>query len=138
MHLLSKFTEELKEDNYNIRYGTKIQRTAKVFSYTFWRTECEGEVFWSVQGNNSDGSTFITTQYFGPEEEAKRYQQEIILHHPEEKKIKMIYYASCVSGMNCVNISSTIVRHFKDKNNVLYFEYRLVKLKRRPYPYRML
>ncbi|XP_050501153.1 uncharacterized protein LOC126881133 [Diabrotica virgifera virgifera] len=138
MDLFADFKEEMSGDNYKIRYGTKIQRTGKIFSYTFWRTECEGEVFWSVQGNNYDGSAFIITQYFGPEEEAKRYQQEITLHHPEEKKIKMIYYASCVNGMNCINISRTIVNHFKDKQNVLHFEYRIVKLKRRPYPHRML
>lgn len=139
MDFLSDFDETLAaNDNYKIKYGTKVQRTGKIFSYTFWRTEIEEEVFWSVQGHKPDGSAWIVTQYFGPRNEAKRYQQEVILHHPTEKRIKMIYYSTCTKGMNCINISKEIAHHFKDKNNSLQFEFRLQKLKRRPYPQRML
>lgn len=139
MDFLSDFNEEMAaDDTYAIKFGTKIQRTAKVFSYTFWRTEIGGEVFWSMHGHNADGSGWIVTKYLGRREEAKRYQQEVILHHPTEKKIKMIYMASCTEGMNCIKISREIVQHFKDSFNTLHFEYRLIKLKRRPYPQRML
>nr|CAH7741132.1 unnamed protein product [Callosobruchus chinensis]CAI5862629.1 unnamed protein product [Callosobruchus analis] len=139
MDFLSDFNEEMAaNDNYKINYGTRVQRTGKIFSFTFWRTQIENEVFWSVQGNKCDGSAWIVTQYFGPPEEAKRYQQEIIIHHPTEKKIKMMYTGSLTKGMNCINISKEIVHHFKDECNSLFFEYRIVKLKRRPYPQRNL
>lgn len=139
MDFLSDFNEEMAAgDTYKINFGTKVQRVGKIFSYTFWRTEIDGEIFWSVQGNKTDGSAWVATQYFGPPEEAKRYQQEIILHHPTEKRIKMMYTSSCTLGMNCINISREIVHHFKDENNSINFEYRLLKLKRRPYPQRML
>lgn len=73
MDFLSDFDEEMASgDNYRIKFGSRIQRTGKIFSYTFWRTEIENEIFWSVQGNKSDGSAWIVTQYFGPQEEAKR------------------------------------------------------------------
>ncbi|RZB38895.1 hypothetical protein BDFB_012977 [Asbolus verrucosus] len=121
-------------DTYDINFGRRIQRTGKIFSYTFWRTEIGGEIFWSVQGNDPDGSAWIFTKYFGPYEEAKRYQQEIILHHPVDKKIKMYYMASCIEGMNCIKISKLIINHFKNRNNNFSFEFRLIKLKRRPYP----
>ncbi|XP_019869310.1 uncharacterized protein LOC109597961 [Aethina tumida] len=139
MDFLSDFDEKLAEnDTYDIKFGSKIQRKGKIFSYTFWRTEVDNEIFWSVQGNKNDGAAWIYTQYFGPPEEAKRYQQEVILHHPTEKKIKLIYAALCTEGMNCIKISREIVQHFKDHNNDFNFEFRLVKLKRRPYPQRML
>lgn len=139
MDFLTDFHEVMAaDDTYEIKFGTKIQRVGKIFSNTIWRTKIDGEIFWSVQGNKPDGSAWIVTQYFGPPEEAKRYQQEIILHHPTEKKIKMIYMALCTAGMNCIKISREIVRHFKDENNAFHFEFRLIKLKRRPYPQRML
>lgn len=139
MDFLSDFDEKLAEnDNYKVKYGTKVQRTGKIFSYTFWRTEIDGEVFWSVQGNKTDGSAWIVTQYFGPKAEAKRYQQEVILHHPTEKRIKMMYTGTCTKGMNSITISKEIVHHFKDKQNSLHFEFRLFKVKKRPYSQKMM
>ncbi|KAJ3631148.1 hypothetical protein MTP99_012294 [Tenebrio molitor] len=122
MDFLSDYDEQMSAgDTYDINFGKRIQRTGKIFSYTFWRTEVAGEIFWSVQGNKPDGSAWVVTKYFGPREEGKRYQQEVILHHPVEKKIKM-----------------QIIHHFKNANNSFNFEFRLLKLKRRPYPKRML
>jgi hypothetical protein len=139
MDFLSDYDEQMSAgDTYDINFGKRIQRTGKIFSYTFWRTEVAGEIFWSVQGNKPDGSAWVVTKYFGPREEGKRYQQEVILHHPVEKKIKMYYMASCTEGMNCINISRQIIHHFKNANNSFNFEFRLLKLKRRPYPKRML
>lgn len=140
MDFLSNSDDNLAtEDTYDITFGRKIQRLGKIFSYTFWRTEIHGEIFWSVQGNSKrNGTAWICTKYFGRPEEAKRYQQEIILHHPFEKQIKMYYMSTCVEGMNCINISRQIIEHFKDENNAFRFEFRLLKVKRRPYPKRML
>ncbi|ENN80525.1 uncharacterized protein LOC109543893 [Dendroctonus ponderosae] len=135
MDFLSEFDEEMAvNDTYNLKFGNKVQRVGKIFSYTFWRTKIDGEIFWSVQGNNNDGSAWIVTQYFGKPEEAKRYQQEVILHHPSEKKIKMVYSSPCTKGMNCIKVSRAIVCHFRDETNSLNFEFRITRLKRRPYP----
>ncbi|KAJ3659463.1 hypothetical protein Zmor_011152 [Zophobas morio] len=139
MDCMSNYDEEMAvNDTYDIKFGKRIQRTGKIFSYTFWRTEICNEIFWSVQGNNPDGSAWIVTKYFGPREEGKRFQQEIILHHPVEKQIKMYYMASCYEGMNCIKISRQIIHHFKNVNNSFNFEYRLLKLKRKPYSKRIL
>ncbi|XP_030753483.1 uncharacterized protein LOC115880422 [Sitophilus oryzae] len=139
MDFLSEFDEDMaKDDTYVLKFGNKVQRVGKIFSYTFWRTKIDREVFWSVQGNNNDGSAWIVTQYFGPPGEAKRYQQEVILHHPTEKKIKMVYTSPCTKGMNCIKISRTIVCHFRDDTNSFNFEYRINRLKRRPYPQRIM
>lgn len=139
MDFLSEFDEEMaRDDTYDLKFGNKVQRVGKIFSYTFWRTKINGEIFWSVQGNNTDGSAWIVTQYFGRPEEAKRYQQEVILHHPTEKKIKIGYTSQCTKGMNCIKISRAIVNHFRDETNGFSFEFRINRLKRRPYPQRMM
>ncbi|CAH0561184.1 unnamed protein product [Brassicogethes aeneus] len=139
MDFLTDYDEQLSiNDTYITKFGNQVQRRGRIFSYTFWRTEIESEIFWSVQGNNPDGSAWVVTQYLGPANEAKRYQQELILHHPTEKKIKLGYRSLCTKGMNCIKISREIVHHFRDLNNDFHFEFRLIKLKRRPYPQRML
>lgn len=125
-------------DTHVTRWSKKIHRTGKAFSYTFWRTQIEDEIFWSIQGHNECGSVWIVTQYFGPAEEARRYQQEITMHHPTEAKIKIDYSSVCTNGRNCIKISREIVDHFRDKDNTFSFDFRIVKLKRNPYPQRML
>lgn len=124
-------------DTYTTRFHKKLHRVGKAYSYTFWRTQIEDEIFWSIQGNKGP-SVWIMTKYFGPAEEARRYQQEITLHHPTEPKIKIDYSSVCTEGSNCIKISKEIVRHFRNEDNTFNFEFRIVKLKRNPYPQRMI
>lgn len=118
----------ITNDTYDITFGKRIQRMGKIFSYTFWRTEIKGKIFWSVQGNDANGSGWIMTKYFGLPKKGKYYQQEIILHHPTEKKIKLYYSAPCIDGNNCIQISRQIMQLFKTVDNSFYFEFRLLLL----------
>ena len=38
------------EDIYVTKFGHAIDRVGKLFSYTFWRTQTNSDVFWSIQG----------------------------------------------------------------------------------------
>ncbi|KAI4463097.1 g-protein coupled receptor [Holotrichia oblita] len=121
-----------EDDVYKTQFNTAVQRIGKVFSYTFWRTQVCGDIFWSVQGYDEQGSTWIMTQYFGPSEQAYRYQQIVILTHPVETKIKMVYYSTCQDGRNHIQISKTIMQHFKNDDNSFSFDFKLMRLKRKP------
>lgn len=129
---------EYSEDAIVTKWGKKNHRVAKVFSYTFWRTQIEEEVFWTIQGHDDSGAVWIVTEYFGPPEEANRYQQEVTVRHPGQPKIRIDYNSRCYSGKNCIRISKDIVRNFKNKDNTLKFEFRILRLKRNPYPQRMM
>lgn len=128
----------LYNDSHKIRFNRRIHRIGKGFSYTFWRTQIEDEIFWSIQGHEECGSVWIVTQYFGVPEEARRYQQEITLHHPTERKIKIDYSSVCTAGRNCIKVSKEIMQYFRDEENNFNFDFRIVKLKRNPFPQRNL
>lgn len=126
------------DSSYVARFCKKFHRVGKGFSYTFWRTQIGDEVFWSIQGHEECGSVWIVTQYFGAMEEARRYQQEVTLHHPTEAKIKIDYASVCTAGRNCIKISKEIMHYFRNEENNFDFEFRIVKLKRNPFPQRNL
>lgn len=121
-----------EDDVYRTQFNTTVQRMGKIFSYTFWRTQVNSDIFWSVQGYDEQGITWITTQYFGPVDQAYRFQQIIILTHPVETKIKMVYYSTCQAGQNHIQISKTIMQHFKNDDNSFNFDFKLMRLKRKP------
>lgn len=121
------------EDVYLTKFGSKIKRTGKIFSCTFWRTQIEEDIFWSMQWQCENGTgTWVTTQYFGPAHQSGKYQQQVTLVHPTEKKIKMRYWASCCDGGNNIFISKTMMNHFRDKDNAFNFEFRIIRSKRKP------
>lgn len=121
-----------EDDVYKTRFNVTLQRIGKVFSYTFWRTQVNCDIFWSVQGYDEQGCTWIATKYFGPQDQAYRYQQIVILTHPVVTKIKMVYYSTCQEGQNHVQISKTIMQHFKNDDNSFNFDFKLMRLKRKP------
>lgn len=129
-----------EDDVYFIKFGKKVRRTGKAFSYTFWRTQIEDEIFWSVQGVDNAGKkpTWIITKYFGPPHEGKRFEQKITLRHPTETKIKIAYKSSCADGENRIEISKCVVNQFKSDENTFEFDFKIVKRKRKPYPIRMI
>lgn len=125
------------EDVYITKIGAKIHRVGKIFSYTFWRTQIDDEIFWSVQGHNEMGDeAWVTTQYFGTATQAGKYKQQVTLTHPTEKKIKMRYYSTISDGLNVVYISKNILDHFKNKDNSFDFDFKIMRTKRKPYPMR--
>lgn len=126
------------ENIYSAKYGNIIERIGKAYSFTFWRTQIGNEIFWSVQGTDTGSGSWITTTYLGPDERAKKYQQEVILVHPTEKKIKMSYLSTCEDGVNHIYISRNMLQHFREKDNSFHFEFRIHKMRRRPYPRRMI
>lgn len=125
---------EQGEDVYITKVGAKMHRVGKIFSYTFWRTQIDDEIFWSVQGHNENGTeAWVMTQYFGPEGKAAKYKQQVTLTHPTEKKIKMRYYSSICDGLNVVYISKNILNHFKTQENSFEFDFKIMRTKRKPY-----
>ncbi|KAF2885058.1 hypothetical protein ILUMI_21113 [Ignelater luminosus] len=136
---LQQKREEDGEGIYYLKFGEKILRVGKVFSYTFWRTQIEDEIFWSVQGVDNSGPkrTWIVTKYFGPAAQGRRFLQEIKLRHPTERKVKITYRSTCFDGENKVEISKCVVNQFKNDDNTFNFQFKIVKRKRKPYPLRM-
>lgn len=121
-----------EEDIYFVKFGSKIRRIGKIYSCTFWRTQIEEDIFWSMQWISESGSgSWITTQYFGPANLAGRFEQHVTLVHPTEKKIKMRYITTCNDGANHIFVSKMMLLHFKNEDNSFNFNFRIVKRKKK-------
>uniref|UniRef100_A0A1Y1MRD3 Uncharacterized protein n=1 Tax=Photinus pyralis TaxID=7054 RepID=A0A1Y1MRD3_PHOPY len=129
---------EISPNVYNVKVGEKVKVVGKIFSYTFWRTQIDDDVFWSIQGVDNGGcrSAWIVTHYLGPYEQGKLYEQQITLRDPCNKKIKLMYASNCFDGENRVEIARSVVNQFKDERNRFNFNFRIVKRKRK-HPIRM-
>lgn len=134
--------QQLEDDDsnniYNTKFGYLIERIGKAYSFTFWRTQIGNEIFWSVQGNETGSGSWITTLFLGPQERAMKYQQEVILVHPSERKIQLSYLSTCEDGKNHIYISRNILQHFINKDNSFEFQFKIIKLRRKPSPKRMI
>lgn len=136
------------EDSYLRKWGESsgaaeiIPRIGKIFSYTFWRTQLNNDVFWSMQGNDwedcSDGKTVISTQYLGDQRQARRFIQEVTLTHPYQKEIHLTYSTTCQDGLNHIHISKKVINHFKLDDNSFRFQFRIVRIRKKRYPLKLL
>lgn len=131
--------DSVNEGNvHRTKFGGCIERVGKAYSFTFWRTQIGNEIFWSVQGTDTGSGSWITTLFLGPQERAPKYQQEVILVHPTERKIQMSYLSTCENGNNHIYISKNMLQHFRNKDNSFEFQFKIHKTRRRPYPKRMI
>lgn len=117
-----------EECNFFAHFGKKVQRTGRIFSFTFWRTEIKGEVFWSVQGNSNDGSVWVYTRYFGPTWKSSQYLQEVILKHPTEKDVRLHYMSPLSEEANSIRISKKIIHLFRTRDNKFIFQFRIFRV----------
>lgn len=130
---------DIKDDNIHYtKFDGIIERIGKAYSFTFWRTQIGNEIFWSAQGTDTGSGCWITTLFLGPQERAKKYQQEVILVNPTERKIQMSYLSTCEDGKNHIYISKNMLQHFTNKDNSFEFQFKIHKVKRKPYPKRMM
>ncbi|KAF5296961.1 hypothetical protein FQR65_LT10113 [Abscondita terminalis] len=119
LHRIKMSALECNDGIYYLKVGEKVKLSGKAFSYTIWRTQIQDEVFWSMQGVDNSGpkSTWIITKYFGPYEQGKLFEQEILLKHPTQRKIKLKYKSNCFEDENRVEISKSVIDQFKNKDN---------------------